>query len=122
MTRAAKAIAWLLERGLRVTLTGDWGVSIKGPQPLPPALLARLKPIKTELTKELLRHFIASEFPAEPHHDPAALQQRADQRNREAIANGHTDRFCACGSLAENAWRISGKEKWVCDFCNEENQ
>lgn len=122
MNGAAVAIAWLEKRGQTVTLKEGGRVAVRGAEPLTPEIVTRLKPLKDDITKELLRRYIATEFPDEPLYDPAALQSRADQRNREAIAKGHTDRFCACGSLAARAWKIDGREKWVCHYCNEESQ
>lgn len=52
--------------------------------------------------------------------DPKALQDEADRRNREVVAAGRTDRWCACGSLARLAWPdVTRREVWRCDDCAE---
>lgn len=47
-----------------------------------------------------------------------ALQRDADRRNLEALRQGRTDRFCACGRLARLAWpEANRREVWRCDDC-----
>jgi hypothetical protein len=46
------------------------------------------------------------------------LQREADRRNLQALREGGTDRFCACGRLARMAWPEGNRrEVWRCDDC-----
>ncbi len=55
--------------------------------------------------------------------DPDAGQVEADRRNRDAIAAGWTDRFCACGVMATVAIfdpsPKRGNRLWQCVECFE---
>jgi hypothetical protein len=49
---------------------------------------------------------------------PAAAQRDADRRNLNALREGRTDRYCACGRLARLAWPEGNRrEVWRCDDC-----
>jgi hypothetical protein len=53
-----------------------------------------------------------------PAFDPAALQAEADRRNARALREHSTDRFCACGSLAESGYPDGrGGTVWRCWRC-----
>jgi hypothetical protein len=53
-----------------------------------------------------------------PMFSPAAMQREADRRNLQALRNGVTDRWCACGRLARLAWPDGNRrEVWRCDDC-----
>lgn len=58
-----------------------------------------------------------------PDDDSDALQGEADRRNRDAIASGYTDRFCACGTMATIAIfdpsPKRGNRLWLCVECFE---
>jgi hypothetical protein len=65
-----------------------------------------------------------SDFSSHPVPDferPEARQDRADRRNRAAISAGHTDRFCACGTMATVAVfdpsPTRSNHRWVCSEC-----
>jgi hypothetical protein len=46
------------------------------------------------------------------------LQRDADRRNLNALREGRTDRYCACGRLARLAWPEGNRrEVWRCDDC-----
>ena len=56
-----------------------------------------------------------------PIYEPNGLQAEADRRNRNAIAAGFTDRFCACGLLATVAVfdpsPARSNSRWLCCEC-----
>jgi hypothetical protein len=53
-----------------------------------------------------------------PSFDPAGLQRVADERNARGIRKHSTDRFCACGSLAESGYPDGrGGTTWRCWRC-----
>jgi len=59
--------------------------------------------------------------------DRVALQADADGRNREAVREGRTDRFCACGTMATvgvgsarpDRAKPEGVARWLCSGCFE---
>ena len=84
------------------------------------ALLARHK----AAVVALLRETTPGSPPASPPvsaglaFDPATLQAEADQRNARAAREHSTDRFCACGSLAESGYPDKrGGMVWRCWRC-----
>lgn len=44
--------------------------------------------------------------------------READRRNAEAVREGVTDRWCACGRLATFAWDEGGRQTWKCLECS----
>jgi hypothetical protein len=53
-----------------------------------------------------------------PAYDSLALQAEADQRNARALQEHSTDRWCACGSLAESGYPDGrGGTVWRCWRC-----
>jgi hypothetical protein len=73
------------------------------------------------LSKCFSPKFDAQGAPAEfvaPAFDRARLQVEADRRNAEAVRNGSTDRWCACGSRATFAWPDGRRrDVWRCLDC-----
>jgi len=49
----------------------------------------------------------------------ARAQRIADQKNADAAQRHHTDRWCACGDYSPFAWRIGGREVWLCERCRK---
>jgi hypothetical protein len=53
-----------------------------------------------------------------PAFDPSALQAEADRRNARAVLERSTDRYCACGRLAESGYPDGrGGTVWRCWLC-----
>ncbi len=53
-----------------------------------------------------------------PAFSQDAAQRDADRRNLNALREGRTDRYCACGRLARLAWPEANRRAvWRCDDC-----
>ena len=108
--KAARLIKEARDRGADVYLKGDQAaVRVQLPDPL----IAAMREVKTAIVEELRR-----EAAAKPIYDPDLLQREANQRNAQAVRDGLTDRWCACGRLATMAWPDgAGRNVWQCHDC-----
>ena len=79
---------------------------------------APFEPFEGEQSERVSPKFYAGAATAPPAYDAVALQRLADQRNASAFARHSTERFCACGSLAESGYPDGrGGTVWRCWRC-----
>lgn len=108
---AARLLKEARAAGLSLRVSPAGKIACRGPA----ETLERLKPALVERRDELLAE-LRSEVAAA--YDPVHLQREADRRNAAAIRDRITDRWCACGHLAEFAWPgDDGRDVWRCVEC-----